>query len=79
MSLILVFSILLRVAAFCWSIILFRRMRDWRILFLTLFILSMLARPVFKLIKGGVSSTILLTTDWTELNWWGAQAARWFS
>ena len=67
MSLILVFSILLRVAAFCWSIILFRRMRDWRILFLTLFILSMLARPVFKLIKGGVSSTILLTTDWTEL------------
>ena len=67
MSLILVVSTLLRIAAMAWSIILLRRTRDWRMVFLTVFLAFMATRPVLKLLKGGISSPILITADWTEL------------
>lgn len=50
MSLIIVISLVIRTAAAAWSVVLWRRMRDWRMGFLTFMILFMVARQTWTLI-----------------------------
>lgn len=51
MSVILIVSIVIRLMALAWSIILFRRIRDWRIAFLTAMIALMAVRQILTLLK----------------------------
>ena len=67
MSLILIVSILIRLAAMFWSIVLLQRIRDWRMGFLTLMLALMAARQILTMLTGMESMTILITGDTTEL------------
>jgi signal transduction histidine kinase/CheY-like chemotaxis protein len=60
MSLILVVSILIRILAALWSIQLFRRVRNWRMLFLTAMLALMATRQSLTLTKALASSD-----DWS--------------
>ncbi len=51
MSLVLVASILIRIVALVWSILLLRRLRDWRMAFLSVMLLLMGTRQMLTLIR----------------------------
>lgn len=67
MSVGLLLSILLRVLAFCWSLLLLRRIRDWRMGFLSVMLAFMALRQALTL-KAKFTSTSLtfssLDTEW---------------
>ncbi len=67
MSLILIVSITIRLVAMGWSIALLRRMRDWRIGFLTVGLGLMAMRQILTLLTEKESWTISITGHITEL------------
>ena len=67
MSLILVISILIRLAAMGWSIVLLRQTRDWRMAFLTIMLGLMASRQIFTLWDTHKSWTLVVTGQTTEL------------
>ena len=67
MSLILIVSITIRVLAMSWSITLGRRIRDWRMGFLTLMLALMALRQILTLVKTTSSWSISFTAQATEL------------
>lgn len=66
MSLMLIVSILIRLTAMCWSIVLLRQIRDWRMGFLSIMLGFMLMRQVFTLLDTHESWSILITWQVTE-------------
>jgi len=67
MSLILIVSIIIRLFAMGWSIVLLRRMRDWRMGFLTVMLGLMAMRQTLTLLSEKESWTISVTVQTTEL------------
>ncbi len=67
MSLILVLSILLRLAALSWGIALIRRLRDWRMGLLCVMVGLMALRQILTLLAAGPSWTISATANVDEL------------
>ncbi len=68
MNLILIISITIRLAAMCWSIILLRRIRDWRIGFMTVMIGLMTLRQILTLLKIKTSWAVSSTAQPVELS-----------
>ena len=64
MSFILVLSIAIRILAIAWSIVLWNRVRDWRIAFFTVMLFLMAGRQILTLRSGPGSETF----------WWGPTA-----
>lgn len=58
MSVILIASILLWTVAVCWTLVVLRRLRDWRVLFLTAMLVLMTSRQVLTL-GGDLASRVL--------------------
>jgi len=67
MSLVLITSIMIRLAATGWSIILLRRLKDWRVGFLTVMLGLMALRQIFTLLAGKELWIISVTGYTTEL------------
>ncbi len=67
MSLILLLSILIRLIALCWSFVLVRRTRDWRMGFLSVMVGLMATRQILTLVTEARSLELSLTTHTTEL------------
>ena len=67
MSLILIVSIAIRIAAMGWSIVLLRRIRDWRMAFLTAMLALMATRQILTLLNERESWAISVTGQATEL------------
>ena len=67
MSVFGVVSILLRLLSTAWLIVLLRRVRDWRIIFLTLTIALMALRQILTLITADPAWNLSLNTSLTEL------------
>jgi len=67
MSLILIISIAIRLSALGWSIILWRRVRDWRLGFLTVMLGLMALRQTLTLMVGMESGAISTADGSTEL------------
>lgn len=67
MSLILVISILIRLLAFGWSIVLLRRTSDWRMAFLAIMLALMALRQMLALWTTRESWTLVVTGQVTEL------------
>jgi len=67
MSLILIVSIIIRLTAMGFSIVLLRRSRDWRMGFLTVMLGLMALRQLFPLLMEKESWTVSLTAQITEL------------
>lgn len=67
MSLILILSILIRLAAMVWAVLVMRWQRDWRIGFLGAMLALMATRQTLTLIARSDSWTISLTAQATEL------------
>jgi PAS domain S-box-containing protein len=67
MSLILSFSILIRIAAFVWSIVLLRRLSDWRMAFLSAMLALMALRQTLTLVTTIESAKISATAHAIEL------------
>ncbi len=62
MSLILIISIMIRLAAMAWSIVLLRRVRDWRMGFLTMMLGLMALRQILTLLTQRESWAISVST-----------------
>ena len=67
MSSILALSILIRLAALTWSLVLIRRLRDWRLAFLTVMLALMALRQTLTLILSRGSWTPSATASWSEM------------
>jgi hypothetical protein len=67
MSLILIISIGIRLVAMGWSIVLLRRIRDWRTAFLTAMLAVMATRQILTLLSERESWAITVTGHATEL------------
>jgi diguanylate cyclase (GGDEF)-like protein/PAS domain S-box-containing protein len=67
MSLILIVSILIRVIAVFWSVILWRQLRDWRMAFLMVMLVLMAARQIFTLTNDFQGWFINVSTHLDEL------------
>lgn len=67
MSLIIIISIVIRLVAMGWSIIILRRIRDWRVGLMTAMFGLMALRQVFTLIKEKESWAILVEAQLIEL------------
>jgi diguanylate cyclase (GGDEF)-like protein/PAS domain S-box-containing protein len=67
MSMLLVISILIRLAAMWWSVLLLRQLRDWRMGFLTIMLGLMALRQIFTLWNTHESWTLVVTGQATEL------------
>ena len=67
MSLILIVSIMIRLAAMAWSIVLLRRVRDWRMGFLTMMLGLMVLRQTLTLLTQKESWAVSVTGHLTEL------------
>jgi PAS domain S-box-containing protein len=67
MSLIIILSITIRLAAMGWSIVLLRRMRDWRMGFLTAMLGLMALRQTLTLLMTRESWSISFTAQATEM------------
>ena len=67
MSLILIISILIRLIAMAWSIVLLSRTRDGRMGFLTVLLALMATRQTFTLLETRESLIISITAQATEL------------
>ncbi len=67
MSLILIVSIIIRIIAIAWSIVLWRQLKDWRMAFLMLMLSLMATRQIFTLTKDFQGWYINLTTHIDEL------------
>ncbi|RME00257.1 MAG: bacterio-opsin activator, partial [Calditrichaeota bacterium] len=59
MSIILLFSIFIRLVAFAWSCLLLRRARDWRMVFLAAMLALMTTRQTLTLIH--------YTQNWSQI------------
>ncbi len=62
MSLILIVSIMIRLLAMAWSLVLLRRVRDWRMGFLTMMLGLMALRQILTLLTQKESWAVLVTT-----------------
>jgi diguanylate cyclase (GGDEF)-like protein/PAS domain S-box-containing protein len=67
MSLILIISILIRITAIGWSIVLWRQLRDWRMAFLMVMLGLMATRQIFTLTKDYQGWFLNITTHVDEL------------
>jgi diguanylate cyclase (GGDEF)-like protein/PAS domain S-box-containing protein len=67
MSLILIISILIRLAAVGWSIVLLRQIKDWRMGFLTIMLSLMALRQILTLLNSHEFSYLLITWKTVEL------------
>jgi PAS domain S-box-containing protein len=67
MSLVLIISILIRLVAAVWSVVLLRQIRDWRMGFLTVMLGLMALRQTLTLLEERVSWNISMTGDATEI------------
>jgi len=67
MSIILIVSIIIRVLALSWSIVLLRRIRDWRVALLTAMIALMAVRQTWTLLKTPDPFPISFTANIDEL------------
>ncbi len=67
MSLILIFSILIRLVALGWSMAMLRRLRDWRMGFLTVMLALMALRQILTLLSEREFWAISITGHVTEL------------
>lgn len=67
MSLILIVSILIRLVALAWSLVLLRRLRDWRMGFLTAMLALMALRQTLSLLTESESWSLSVTGQLTEL------------
>jgi PAS domain S-box-containing protein len=67
MSLVLIISILIRLVAAVWSVVLLRQIRDWRMGFLTVMLGFMAMRQTLTLLEERVSWQISVTGHMTEI------------
>jgi len=66
LSLILILTIMIRLIAVGWSIVLLRQIRDWRMGFLTIMLGLMALRPMLTLWESHKSWDLLITGNLTE-------------
>lgn len=67
MSILVVVSILIRILNFCWSIVLVRRVRDWRLAFVPLIMILTVLRQTLDLVEDGVAWEVSWAMPWSEV------------